>query len=84
MRRLNPSLVVGGLIVAVIVLMALLSFVWTPYDATLVDPAGRLALPSWSALVRDRQVRPGRVQPDHGRVADDAVRRSGRGRRRRA
>ncbi|ADB33675.1 binding-protein-dependent transport systems inner membrane component [Kribbella flavida DSM 17836] len=46
-RRLNPSLLVGGAIVASIVLVALLSFVWTPYDATLVDPAGRLAEPSW-------------------------------------
>src|SRR5882757_6256156 len=45
---LNPSLVVGGLIVALIVVMALLSFVWTPYDATLVDPAVRLVKPSWS------------------------------------
>jgi peptide/nickel transport system permease protein len=48
MRRLNPSLVVGAAIVGLIVLTALLSFVWTPYDATLVDPAGRLAEPSWS------------------------------------
>jgi peptide/nickel transport system permease protein len=47
-RRWNPSLLVGGFIVALIVLLALVSFVWTPYDATLVDPAGRLASPSWS------------------------------------
>jgi peptide/nickel transport system permease protein len=46
MRRLNPSLVVGGVIVGLIVLMALVSFVWTPYDATLVDPAARLLKPS--------------------------------------
>ncbi|GAB3839797.1 ABC transporter permease [Kribbella italica] len=46
-RRWNPSLLVGGFIVVVIVLLALVSFVWTPYDATLVDPAGRLASPSW-------------------------------------
>ena len=38
----------AALIVLVIVLMALVSFVWTPYDATLVDPAVRLAKPSWS------------------------------------
>ena len=48
MRRLNPSLVVGGVIVALIVISALVSFIWTPYDATLVDPAIRLAEPSWS------------------------------------
>jgi peptide/nickel transport system permease protein len=47
MRRLNPSLVVGGVIVGLIVVMALVSFVWTPYDATLVDPTVRLAKPSW-------------------------------------
>ncbi|MET9315998.1 ABC transporter permease [Kribbella sp. NPDC003505] len=48
MRRLNPSLIAGGVIVAVIVAMALVSFVWTPYDATLVTPSARLLKPSWS------------------------------------
>ena len=48
MRRLNPSLIAGGLIVGIVVLMALVSFVWTPYDATFVNPAARLAKPSWS------------------------------------
>jgi peptide/nickel transport system permease protein len=48
MRRWNPSLVVGLAIVGLIVLVALLSFVWTPYDATLVDPAVRLVKPSWA------------------------------------
>jgi peptide/nickel transport system permease protein len=38
-----PGIVVGGAIVGGIVAMALLSFVWTPYDPTLVDPAVRLA-----------------------------------------
>jgi peptide/nickel transport system permease protein len=45
-RRLNPSLVVGGLLVLLVVAMALVSFVWTPYDPTLVDPASRLLTPS--------------------------------------
>ena len=44
--RLNPSLVVGGLIVATIIGMALLSFVWTPHDPTLVDATTRLQQPS--------------------------------------
>jgi len=47
MRRLNPSLIAGGVIVGLIVVMALLSFVWTPYDATFVNPSVRLAMPSW-------------------------------------
>jgi peptide/nickel transport system permease protein len=45
-RRLNPSLVVGGLLVLLVVAMALVSFVWTPYDPTLVDPTSRLLIPS--------------------------------------
>lgn len=45
-RRLNPSLVVGGVIVLCVVVMALVSFVWTPYDATLVDASQRLLEPS--------------------------------------
>lgn len=40
--RLNPSLVVGGVIVMCIVLMALVSFAWTPYDPTRVDATQRL------------------------------------------
>ena len=45
-RGLNASLVVGGLIVLGVIGMALLSFVWTPHDPTLVDPAVRLQQPS--------------------------------------
>jgi peptide/nickel transport system permease protein len=45
-RRPGPSLVIGALIVLGVVAMALVSFVWTPYDPTLVDPASRLAKPS--------------------------------------
>jgi peptide/nickel transport system permease protein len=45
-RGLNPSLVVGGLLVAGIVAMALLSFVWTPYDPIRVDASARLLGPS--------------------------------------
>ena len=46
MRRLNPSLVVGGLIVCTIIGMALVSFIWTPHDPTLVNASSRLQLPS--------------------------------------
>jgi len=40
--RLNPSLVVGGVMVMCVVLMALVSFAWTPYDPTRVDATQRL------------------------------------------
>jgi peptide/nickel transport system permease protein len=45
-RRLNPSLVVGAVIVLLVVLMALVSFVWTPYDPTSIDATQRLLGPS--------------------------------------
>jgi peptide/nickel transport system permease protein len=45
-RPLNPSLVVGGVIVLCVAFMALVSFVWTPYDPTRVDAAQRLLGPS--------------------------------------
>jgi len=37
-RRLNPSLLIGGAIVAVVVALALLSYVWTPYQPMRVLP----------------------------------------------
>jgi peptide/nickel transport system permease protein len=37
---------VGGVLVLAVVLTALLSFVWTPYDPTLVDATSRLLKPS--------------------------------------
>ena len=47
-RPWNASLVVGGLIVVVVLGMALLSFVWTPHDPTLVNSEARLQNPSGS------------------------------------
>jgi peptide/nickel transport system permease protein len=41
-----PALVVGGALVGLVVAAALLSFVWTPYDAVRVDPTTRIAPPS--------------------------------------
>ena len=38
----SPSLVIGGAITLIFVLMALLSFFWTPHDALVVDIANRL------------------------------------------
>jgi peptide/nickel transport system permease protein len=45
MTRVPAALVVGAALVGLVVAAALLSFVWTPYDAVQVDPAGRLAPP---------------------------------------
>ncbi|MET8472295.1 ABC transporter permease [Streptomyces sp. NPDC006422] len=48
-RRRGPlpgSLLVGGAVVALVLATALLSFVWTPHDPTLVDPAVRMQPPS--------------------------------------
>ncbi len=44
-RRPGLALVVGGALVGLVVLAALLSFAWTPYDPTRVDPAARLLGP---------------------------------------
>lgn len=40
------SLVVGGALTAVVVLTALIAFVWTPYDVEAVNIAAKLAAPS--------------------------------------
>ena len=50
-RRPGPTLVIGALLVLGVVAMALVSFVWTPYDPTLVDPASRLQKPSAEHLL---------------------------------
>lgn len=42
----HPGLVVGAVIVAAVVLLALVSYVWTPYDPTFVDATARLQKPS--------------------------------------
>lgn len=41
-RPPGAGLLVGGAVVAAVAVMALVSFVWTPYDPTLVVPADRL------------------------------------------
>ena len=46
-RRVNAGLAVGGFLVVLIVVMALVSFVWTPHDPTYVNSAARLRTPSW-------------------------------------
>lgn len=41
-RGAGASLVIGGVLVGLVVAAALVSFVWTPYDPTLVDASSRL------------------------------------------
>jgi peptide/nickel transport system permease protein len=45
-RRVTPTLVIGMVVVCTIIGMALLSFVWTPHDPTLVNSQVRLETPS--------------------------------------
>jgi peptide/nickel transport system permease protein len=45
-RPMTGSLLVGGFIVLVVFGLALLSFVWTPHDPTLVNTSARLQKPS--------------------------------------
>lgn len=46
-RRLDLSLVVGGSIVALVVAVALVSYVWTPFDPIRIDAQARLSGPGW-------------------------------------
>lgn len=50
-RRLNGSLVVGGGLVGSVLVMALVSFVWTPADPTRVDAAQTLLPPGGEHLL---------------------------------
>ncbi|WP_210415015.1 ABC transporter permease [Microlunatus elymi] len=45
-RRVGATLIIGAVLVGLVVLGCLLSFVWTPYDPTLVDASIRLQPPS--------------------------------------
>jgi peptide/nickel transport system permease protein len=45
-RRLSFSIVIGGAIVAVIIVAALVSFIWTPYDPVKVNAGARFLGPS--------------------------------------
>ncbi len=44
--RVPVALVIGGLLTAAVIAMALVSFVWTPFDVTAIDIARRLKPPS--------------------------------------
>jgi peptide/nickel transport system permease protein len=47
-RSVNPSLLAGGTLVGLVVLLALVSFLWTPHDPDRVDSAHRLLGPDGS------------------------------------
>jgi peptide/nickel transport system permease protein len=49
--RTNGSLIVGGALVGLVVLAALISYVWTPYDPTVIRPDDSLAGSSWQHLL---------------------------------
>ena len=49
--RTSGSLIAGGVLVLLVVLAALVSIVWTPYDPTLVRPDDSLAGSSWQHLL---------------------------------
>lgn len=46
MRRVSPSAILGGGLAALLLLVALISFVWTPVDPLAIDLAAPLAPPS--------------------------------------
>ncbi|SMX67118.1 peptide/nickel transport system permease protein [Brevibacterium sp. 239c] len=49
--RLNASMVIGAVLILLIVALALVSFVWTPYDPSAVDPVARLQSSSTEHLL---------------------------------
>jgi peptide/nickel transport system permease protein len=49
--RTSGSLIAGGALVALVVLAALVSVVWTPYDPTAIRPDDSLAGSSWQHLL---------------------------------
>jgi peptide/nickel transport system permease protein len=49
--RINAGLIIGGVLVGLVVLLALVSFVWTPHDPVLVDAAGKLRDPGGGYLL---------------------------------
>ncbi len=79
----SRNLLAGGAITALMVLIALISLVWTPYGPTQIDIVHRLAAAEPGASARHRSVRPRRAFDAHGRRAELALGRADRGRRRR-
>ena len=51
MKKTNVSLIIGIILISFVLLMALVSFVWTPYDANAMDMAHRFSGPSREHLL---------------------------------
>jgi peptide/nickel transport system permease protein len=49
--RVNAGLIAGAVLVGIVVLAALVSFVWTPHDPTLVEAANKLREPGGGYLL---------------------------------
>lgn len=50
-RRIPPTLIVGGLLVGLVVVTALLSLIWTPVDPGKIDVANRFRPPTFPSAV---------------------------------
>lgn len=45
--RVSPGLLVGGLLIVIVVVAALVAFAWTPYDVRAIDIDSKFLAPSW-------------------------------------
>lgn len=50
-RKLPIALIIGAVLVGIVIAMALVSLVWTPYDPTRAMPSDRLQGSSWAHLM---------------------------------
>src|SRR5699024_11668055 len=58
--RPNASMAIGGGLVVLIVGLALVSFLWTPYDPSDIDPIARLQSASHAHPLRSEERRVGK------------------------
>jgi hypothetical protein len=65
----SRNLMIGLVITLILVAMAVVSFVWTPYSATAMNFKDKLQGPSFSHWFGTDQFRPRRTVDDHGRRA---------------
>ena len=63
---MSRNLVFGGALSALVVLAALMSFVWTPFEHTAMNIPSKLQAPNGDALAGDRSFRARHLFDDHG------------------